>query len=79
MSGDYYSSKCYWDIADRHSNCGYGFEFNNEEGPKSNGWKFCPNCGKPIHEWNSDMDYTELQVTRSIKPVETDAQSGERE
>jgi len=66
------ASKCYWDVADGTTSCGYFFTSRSAR-------KCCPFCFKPIHQWNSDMDYTEHQVTRSIKPVETDAQSGERE
>jgi hypothetical protein len=70
------ASKCYWDIADGTTSCGRtNLRYSVPRLKNCN----CGVCKKPIHFWNSDMDYTEHQVTRSIKPVETDAQSGERE
>jgi len=67
-----YSAKCYWDVADGTTSCHSGRLFYGFPRIQK-----CSGCGKPIHIWNSDLDYTEHQVTRSIKPVETDAQSGE--
>ena len=39
-----WSADCGWTIE-----CGYAFAFTND-GPKENGFKFCPKCGKPIAE-----------------------------
>jgi len=46
--------------------CGYDFDFNDDDGPIEAGWKFCPSCGLILRFRPNEEDLPPLKTPGDI-------------